>query len=468
MKKKIKNLLRMMMAIMVLAVSFTMVSFAEDETRFVKGTKVNGIAIGDLTVEEAKGKISDYYAGEYKLGVVRKGGTSEYINSGDIGYRAAVPDGLQVILDDQNAKGRITGPAAGTSHTMAVTGTFDEAAVAAKVQALSVINGDNITVTSDAHISPYEAGQAFRIIAEVHGNNVEVQRAVDAVKAALAAGQAEVNLYETGCYYEVKVTAEDESLKNLCNIMNQCKDMTITYTFGDKGAEQLGGEVITTWLTGSVDGQIAVDRERAGAYVKTLAEKYNTAGKTRTFHTAAGKDVELTGPYGWKIDQAAETDALIGMIRTGQTQSREPQYAGKAASRNGTDWGNTYVEIDLTGQHVYLYQEGVQVWDAPCVTGNVSKEYTTPPGIYSLNYKQQDRVLRGEKQEDGTYEYETPVKFWMPFNGGIGLHDADWRNKFGGTIYQYSGSHGCINLPPEKATILYGMVYTGIPVICYN
>ena len=139
-----------------------------------------------------------------------------------------------------------------------------------------------------------------------------------------------------------------------------------------------------------------------------------------------------------------------------------------SASRTAPDWGNTYVEIDLGGQHVYMIKDGAIVWDAPCVTGNVSKNYTTPEGIYSLTYKQTDRILRGAKQADGTYEYESHVDYWMPFNGGIGLHDADWRSKFGGTIYQYGGSHGCINLPPAKAKILYDLVYAGIPVICYN
>lgn len=56
----------------------------------------------------------------------------------------------------------------------------------------------------------------------------------------------------------------------------------------------------------------------------------------------------------------------------------------------------------------------------------------------------------------------------MPFNGGIGLHDANWRGSFGGTIYQTSGSHGCVNLPPDRAKILYGLVEKGMPVICYN
>ena len=83
-------------------------------------------------------------------------------------------------------------------------------------------------------------------------------------------------------------------------------------------------------------------------------------------------------------------------------------------------------------------------------------------------YKQKDQVLRGTRRADGTYEYESPVKYWMPFNGGIGLHDADWRSKFGGTIYQTNGSHGCINLPPKVAAQVYENAYKGIPIICCN
>ena len=87
-------------------------------------------------------------------------------------------------------------------------------------------------------------------------------------------------------------------------------------------------------------------------------------------------------------------------------------------------------------------------------------------GLYSLTYKEKDRILRGKKKPDGTYEYESHVDYWMPFNGGIGLHDASWRSKFGGTLYQTGGSHGCINLPPQKAPALYDLVYKGIPVLC--
>lgn len=78
--------------------------------------------------------------------------------------------------------------------------------------------------------------------------------------------------------------------------------------------------------------------------------------------------------------------------------------------------------MDLATQHLYFYKDGKVIIDSPFVSGNVSKNYTTPPGLFELYYKQTDRVLKGE-------DYATPVKYWMPFNGGIGLHDANWRSK---------------------------------------
>ena len=56
----------------------------------------------------------------------------------------------------------------------------------------------------------------------------------------------------------------------------------------------------------------------------------------------------------------------------------------------------------------------------------------------------------------------------MPFNGGIGFHDASWRSKFGGTIYQYSGSHGCINLRLADAKALHDCIKVGLCVVVHS
>ena len=91
----------------------------------------------------------------------------------------------------------------------------------------------------------------------------------------------------------------------------------------------------------------------------------------------------------------------------------------------------------------------------------MARNNATPDGIYPLTYKTKNATLKGE-------DYETKVKFWMPFNRGIGFHDAWWRNKFGGNIYLRGGSHGCVNLPPRIAQDLYQFVYQGMPIICHH
>ena len=149
--------------------------------------------------------------------------------------------------------------------------------------------------------------------------------------------------------------------------------------------------------------------------------------------------VNVEGPYGYRIDKEAEAEQLKDEILSGTQTEREPIYSMVGASREENDYGNTYVEIDLTNQMVYLYVGGDLIQSSKCVTGNITKGHTTPP-----------------------------VKFWMPFNGGIGLHDASWRSSFGGNIYKTNGSHGCVNLPYDMAKTLYENVYKGMPIICYN
>ena len=82
-------------------------------------------------------------------------------------------------------------------------------------------------------------------------------------------------------------------------------------------------------------------------------------------------------------------------------------------------------------------------------------------GTYSITYKEKDATLVGEN-------YSSPVKYWMPFNGNIGLHDASWRSSFGGTLYVTGGSHGCVNLPSKKAAEIFAAVEKGEAVIVHG
>ena len=206
---------------------------------------------------------------------------------------------------------------------------------------------------------------------------------------------------------------------------------------------------------------MTLNRDMAGDYVKNLASRYNTAYKKRPFKTSYGQTVEVSGFYGWRINQAAETEELVRILEAGESVVREPVYSQTAASHDGADYGGTYAEVNLTAQHLFFYKDGQKILESDFVSGNVSKGHTTPPGIFALTYKQRDAVLKGEG-------YASPVKFWMPFNGGIGFHDASWRSSFGGSIYKTGGSHGCVNMPYAAAKELFENVYAGMPVICYE
>ena len=119
------------------------------------------------------------------------------------------------------------------------------------------------------------------------------------------------------------------------------------------------------------------------------------------------------------------------------------------------------MEINLTAQHLYFYANGKLLVESDFVSGNAAKGWSTPAGAYSITYKQRNATLKGQG-------YATPVSYWMPFNGGIGLHDANWRKTFGGTIYKNGGSHGCVNLPPAVAKTIYENISAGDPVLCYH
>lgn len=245
--------------------------------------------------------------------------------------------------------------------------------------------------------------------------------------------------------------------------------MSVTYQLPNNQTEVLDGLTIATWVNGSQGLTVSVDAAKVADYVQGLRNKYDTPAGTQTWQSADGTAKSIKTDYGWHIDQAKETEALIANIQSLQSVTREPVYASRAVQTEMPQWGKTFVEIDISSQHVYFYQDGNCVWDSKCVTGTVTDpDRATPTGVFALKYKQRDRVLRGRiNPQTGKPSYESPVAYWMPFNGNIGLHDANWRSSFGGNIYLKSGSHGCINLPPKNAKTLYELITPGtVIVVC--
>lgn len=249
--------------------------------------------------------------------------------------------------------------------------------------------------------------------------------------------------------------------------MSTVNGMSVTYQMASGEEVLLDGMTIASWVTGNDGNLITVDQNQVAAYVQGLKEIYDPKG-IQTWNSADGTVKSLATSYGFYIDLVGETAALTANIQSLQSVVRQPVYASVAAQGAMPQWGNTFVEVDISSQHAYYYQDGVCIWESPIVSGTASNpERATPTGLFTLNYKTTDRVLRGPIGKNGKPTYESHVDYWMPFNGGIGLHDANWRSSFGGNIYLNNGSHGCINLPHDRAQALYGLINKGsVVVVC--
>ena len=432
------------------------------KTCFLPGTIVDGMDVTGKTASEVEDAIMEQLKG-YTLTINGREDLSESITGESVGLYAEFDDTLDKAIASQKpmdwGKYRF-GKAVNEVNTDALLRYSDDMLNEA-VEGLSCMDEENMREPEDAKISDYDSATgSYSIIKEDEGTELLEDKVKEAVATAIMSLAESVDLEEQGCYLAPSVTSEDEALKTACETMNKYVGAKITYKFGDK-AETLNGNEIHNWLTVNGTG-VGVSESKAAEYVKNLASTCNTAYKPKTLKTSYGKTVTITtGNYGWKIDQAKETAALVSLIKNGEQTSREPEYSQKAASHSGNDYGNTYVEINLTAQHLYFYANGKLLVESDFVSGNAAKGWSTPAGAYSITYKQRNATLKGQG-------YATPVSYWMPFNGGIGLHDANWRKTFGGTIYKNGGSHGCVNLPPAVAKTIYENISAGDPVLCYH
>lgn len=428
------------------------------QNTYLPCTRINGMNVAGMSAKAVEDAMEEE-AGKYSLRLVLRNDGSETIEGSAIGLHTVFDGNLENILRSQNP---FTWPLCmikGENYEIETLMAYEDEAIDQAVDSLNAMNPAQVTEPEDAHLSDYAEGEGYSVIPEVEGDLLKPEKVKEEVKKAINELKEEIDLDELGCYEEPSVRSDDEDLTVLAENLNRYVNMTVTYTMGSK-KEVLDGEQIHTWLS-YADGQVAIDEGKISEYVKSLASKYNTAYNKRKFKTSYGPEVEVSGVYGWRIDQQAEAAALKEALEAGKDVTKEPAYAQKAASHDGNDYGNTYAEVNLTAQHMFFYKNGQKILESDFVSGNVSKGYTTPPGLFSLTYKQRDATLKGQG-------YASPVKFWMPFNGGIGFHDASWRNTFGGTIYKTNGSHGCINMPYAAAKTLFENVYAGMPVICYN
>ena len=436
-------------------------------SHFLPATTVNGMDCSDLAVESVAIMLNEQVK-EYQITIYGRDEKGQRAELGVIGAEAiglGLADALaqtNEVLSSQDPSLFMQAGKEQYSYNVVPVIAFDETLLMNELEKLAAFQKENMIAPKDAYVSDYvEEKKGFELIPEVIGTTLDTKKAFSVVNAAILAGAESVDLLEQDCYEMPAVLSDDAGLKADVEQLNKWVGSKITYDWNTNEVV-VDAEIIKDWIVRTEDS-ISLDKEAIADFVAANAKKYDTYGKTRQFTTTLGVELTLgTGGFGWQTDRDAVTIELIKMIEDGKVAKVEPAYSNKAPKKGMNDIGNSYVEIDLSNQHLYLYIDGTNVFETEFVSGamNSTPRSKSPAGVFDITYKTTNAILRGS-------DYAEPVSYWMPFYGNYGMHDATWRTEFGGDIFMTNGSHGCINLPLDSAAVIYNYVKTGFPVICY-
>lgn len=431
-------------------------------SRFLFHTTINGQDFSRQTVEDARA----FFAGEasaYTLNIIESGGKTERILGSEINMTWEEDQTLDRILKNQNAFAWPMEYFKEKSEEIDFDINYDKSALEKRVRSLNAVTAEPILPQS---AYPEFDGNSYVIKPEVYGTDLDSEKLLESIHQSVAHLDEEIDLQEEGFYKTPEYTTESKELKDVCQKLNQYCKASITYEMDVPVV--VDKTLISEWLSFDNNFNVTLDEAAVRNWLAEFGKRYDTLGTTRPLTTPTGKATEVSGgTYGWTINEDEEFPALLNSIKNGEVLTKAPACLQTAASHTAQDWGGTFLEVDLTTQHMWYLQNGAVVFESDVVTGKNST--ITPPGVYTILEKLSPTVLVGNiDPETKEPEYRTPVTFWMRVTwSGIGFHDATWQPAFGGDVYLWNGSHGCINMPYYNAQELYSLIDIGLPVVIH-
>lgn len=431
---------------------------------FIYGTWINGIYCTGRSIQEVNDElVKDFtYDG---VTVEDKDGGRYVISAEEISYQFDFKKALEIYQKRQNPWMWIDSLSGGHRVELIPVVSYDQKAFESCFADLPFCQNER--TEKERRVAICRTPQGYELVNE-RTDVLFTEKARAVVLAAIESSESEVSLVEEGCYHDLELTAQMRETLEIWNKLERFQDCGIVYRMGEEEIP-VDASVVCDWIALDNNGRFLFDEsggfqlkeDAIEDFVKALAAKYDTVGASRQFLSTRGDVVTVEGGlYGNKIDQEAEKAYLTQAFYAGKREVHEPVYTQEAWKKGSEDIGSTYIEIDMGEQKMYYYVDGVLTIDTPIVTGNTSRRMGTPSGVNFVYAKQENRILRGAN-------YASHVDFWMPVKGNIGIHDAAWRGKFGGTIYQTNGSHGCINTPRAAMEQLFDMAEVGTPVVMF-
>ncbi len=443
-----------------------------ERTNFFENTSINGFDVSNKEPEEVLPVLTDAFS-KTMVHMTENGKEEAVWGLADLGYtidEESLKLGIQDALSKQKSSIAVLLDSLmnGNSFELDVPFRFDAQKLASAVTTAAL--ADPRVANVNAEIVYDKDAKNYSITPEVQGTELNdadiqqlVQQAVDGVLGgSTPAGDVSVAI-PAELYITPEVLSTDPQMNLKVNTFNAYDKAVITYVYGSE-KEVLDWNTICEWVV--IDGdQGYLSEEKIREYVMGIGQRYNTIYYERAFHTSLGTDITFSegeNEYGYLVDEEGEYAQLLADIQSNTKTEREPVYAYAGVGRQGRDDMGSYVEVSISAQHAWFYKDYQLIVDTDVVTGCIAKNTPTQTGIYPIAYKESPATLIPSNETNGT-----PVQYWMPFYDGQGLHDASWRSAFGGQIYQFQGSHGCVNMPRYAAEIIYNNADTGTPVVLY-
>lgn len=458
-QRKTKRIIIVCLLVLLIFVSFYSFKSVHYAERLLPKTKVNNINVGGLTVDQANKKINAVLT-EAPVTIRLDNKLWKKIKRSDLGWQEDYLNTLMSIKQQQTPFAWGISSILGNQHKL--TSRYDQSSVNQLVESLGMeILQKNVTRTPTTNATIEWGKEDFVIVPEKQGDTIDVVAVQKALIQNLENGKSLVNAEDY--YAQPILTKDDKNLKDLKSKMNQLAKLNISYEINGKKVS-IPKEELRSWLTTNENAEILLNQENVIAFVTKLNAEYNTKENPTPFNSTRRGEVSVpVGIYSWSIDIPAEAAALSEQILKGKNFSRTPIVESEVPNVQ-TSIGKTYVEVDLQNQYMWYYKDGQLQFETDIVSGKPSTP--TPPGVNYVTSKSTDQVLRG-LNEDGS-KYASPVRYWMPIDKtGVGIHDSDWQYAYGGDLWLYRGSHGCINTPPTKMDKLYPILEVGTPVLVF-
>ena len=443
--------------------------------KFLRNTWINGVNVSLMSAEEVE-KILQDSVENYNLELSFRGGKSEVLTNQDILLNYVSSGEVSDLLHSQKRMSWLPHKFGKKSvYTVQTSFQFDTARMRAAISAMPEFQESAITKPVDSHIIRQENG-VFHVASEVNGNEPDLEQVCSYVSNAVNASVRRLNLNDLdGAYKEPSVKSDDPELNAHADELNAFADRTVSIVRKNSKTTTIGRKQLSGWISyDSEKDYFYQDSEeiynKCYAVIQKIADEDNDIHTVASFKTTSyGEVVIPCSHYGYELDVGDEAEKLRAVLEDPSATSLTLESFVPETFDTLKD--NTYIEVDITDQHVYYYRNGKLEFDTPCVTGqerNVARR--TPSGIYSVLALDENVVLGSLTSTDPNQRYESHVNYWMPFFGSYGMHDAEWRDEeeFGTQIYLSYGSHGCVNLPPASAETLFKTIDRYTPVVVFR